>query len=155
MNDPPSNTPYFRRNPGLLAAAVVPAAVLLLVAAVQMVRANRTNQSPWKGGGFGMFSSIDSPGERFVRIKLIDSQNPSRHETVEIEEITGRPAHRLRYLPTQEGLARYANFLSRDLNLQEHEWADSVFVGLYRRRWNSTDGTVTAERLLQHQVDLP
>lgn len=56
----------------------MPALVLAAVAVGQMVVAWSSDLSPWKGGGFGMFSTIDSPGARVVRAYLVrgDEQIP-------------------------------------------------------------------------------
>lgn len=48
-------------------AAAVPA-VLLVVALGQMILARVADLSPWKGAGFGMFSTVDSVDARFVRV---------------------------------------------------------------------------------------
>jgi len=45
--------------------------LLAVVAVVQIYRAHAFDQSPWKGGGFGMFSTVDSPGARYVRAFLV------------------------------------------------------------------------------------
>ena len=45
--------------------------VLVVIASVQFYLAQTHGLSPWKGGGFGMFSTVDSPGERFLRVYLI------------------------------------------------------------------------------------
>lgn len=50
-----------------LAAAVVPLAALLIFAN-QLYRVSQFDLSPWKGGGFGMFSTIDKPSSRFLKI---------------------------------------------------------------------------------------
>ncbi|MDX1945541.1 MAG: hypothetical protein SFU86_09030 [Pirellulaceae bacterium] len=47
-------------------AALAPLA-LLLVAGLHAVRVATSNQTPWKGGGFGMFSTVDAESSRFVR----------------------------------------------------------------------------------------
>lgn len=54
--------------------ALVWASPLLLcaVACVQIYLAMTKSLSPWKGGGFGMFSTVDSPDARFLRIYLIN-----------------------------------------------------------------------------------
>lgn len=54
--------------------ALVWSAPLLLcaVACVQIYVALTKTLSPWKGGGFGMFSTVDSPDARFLRIYLIN-----------------------------------------------------------------------------------
>jgi hypothetical protein len=49
------------------------APTLLVVVAVQHLALTRLHHlNPWKGGGFAMFSSIDSPGLRVVRAFLVD-----------------------------------------------------------------------------------
>ena len=46
--------------------------LLCAVACVQIYLALTNTLSPWKGGGFGMFSTVDSPDARFLRIYLIN-----------------------------------------------------------------------------------
>jgi hypothetical protein len=45
--------------------------LLLAVAGLQMLLAGTASLSPWKGGGFGMFSTVDAPSARFLRVYLI------------------------------------------------------------------------------------
>lgn len=45
--------------------------VLILVACLQLFLAQTQGLTPWKGGGFGMFSTVDSGGARFLRIYLV------------------------------------------------------------------------------------
>lgn len=49
------------------------AAPLLLVAVAggQVYVARTAGLSPWKGGGFGMFSTVDAPAARFLRAYLL------------------------------------------------------------------------------------
>jgi hypothetical protein len=42
--------------------------VLVAVATTQVIVASTTNLTPWRGGGFGMFSTLDGQSERFLRI---------------------------------------------------------------------------------------
>lgn len=44
---------------------------LCLVAGLHVVRVWTARQTPWKGGGFGMFSTVDSESNRFLRAYLI------------------------------------------------------------------------------------
>ncbi len=46
-------------------------AVLVLVACLQLWRAHTQHLTPWKGGGFGMFSTVDAPGQRILRTYLL------------------------------------------------------------------------------------
>ena len=57
--------------------ALVWSAPLLLcaVACLQIYVALTKTLSPWKGGGFGMFSTVDSPDARFLRIYLINGSD--------------------------------------------------------------------------------
>ena len=52
----------------LRVAAWLPALLLLTFAAHHYVRVTRDGLTPWKGGGFGMFSTIDDPDYRRVRV---------------------------------------------------------------------------------------
>ncbi len=45
--------------------------LLAIVAMLQMTLSATADLSAWKGGGFGMFSTVDSPEARFLRITLI------------------------------------------------------------------------------------
>src|SRR5262245_50669894 len=47
-------------------------AILSGVAPTPMVAAHVGSLSPWKGGGFGMFSSVDGPGMRTLQAEGID-----------------------------------------------------------------------------------
>ena len=48
--------------------AVIPGALLAFVAALQIALTHVTSLSPWKGGGFGMFASLDGGSFRAVRV---------------------------------------------------------------------------------------
>ena len=44
--------------------------VLILIACLQIYLTQTQELSRWKGGGFGMFSTLDSPSARFLRISI-------------------------------------------------------------------------------------
>jgi hypothetical protein len=46
--------------------AYLPPALLVAVALSHVILARTSDLSPWKGGGFGMFATIDSPTRRFL-----------------------------------------------------------------------------------------
>lgn len=54
-------------------AALAPTC-LLLVAGLQVWRVQASGQSAWKGGGFGMFSTVDTPNARFVRLYVTTTE---------------------------------------------------------------------------------
>lgn len=50
-------------------AAVAPLVLVAVAGRHVQLRAS-SDLTPWKGGGFGMFSTVDSPGSRLVRVEL-------------------------------------------------------------------------------------
>lgn len=67
----PAHAPPPKREPTRFDLLAVPC-LLILIAAGQIVQANFMELSPWKGGGFGMFAAIDSPGMRFISVEALD-----------------------------------------------------------------------------------
>jgi hypothetical protein len=59
----------------------LPPALLIVVAVIQIGLARTAGLTPWKGGGFGMFSTLDHGAYRGVDI-VIDA--PDRSESLEI-----------------------------------------------------------------------
>ena len=59
----------------------LPVVLLVAIAAVQVWLASTRSLSPWKGGGFGMFSSTDGGAVRHARIH-VESAGKSREITV-------------------------------------------------------------------------
>ena len=56
--------------PRRVLVACIPSALLCVVALHHAYRVSREGLTPWKGGGFGMFSTIDSGAERFARLSV-------------------------------------------------------------------------------------
>ena len=74
-------------------ARLLPSALLVIVAVIQIVLARTTGMTPWKGGGFGMFSTLDHGAYRGVDAVI---EAPDRSEALEmpssLEEIAARAA---------------------------------------------------------------
>jgi hypothetical protein len=85
-------------------------AILVLIASVQLFMAHGYHLTPWKGGGFGMFSTVDSQGARFLRIYLI---TPNGRTPVEIPAGLQPLAREVRTLPSAERLDQLANQLAQ------------------------------------------
>lgn len=85
-------------------------ALLMAVAGAHFYLVVAKNQTPWEGGGFGMFSTVDKRQARFVRCSLVTPQGEVR---------VGLPGHldtyveRLRARPTPERAEGLARYLSR------------------------------------------
>jgi hypothetical protein len=85
--------------------AVVAPALLCAVALMQIVAARTTRLTAWKGGGFGMFSTVDSPSARFIRIELDTDRGTVR---VGVPAVLQRDAARLREAPDEAGVRSFA-----------------------------------------------
>ena len=82
--------------------AALPAVLLAVVAATQIVLTQVQMLSPWKGGGFGMFSTLDERPFRYVRMFV---RAPERSEELAVP-------------PSLEELAASAEILPGDLQLE-------------------------------------
>jgi hypothetical protein len=88
--------------PGLLAA----------LAGVQIALAFGAHLSPWKGGGFGMFSTLDHGGFRGVEVTALLPEG-ERRLAVPPERV--REMRRARTLPTRGALLGLARALAPEL----------------------------------------
>jgi hypothetical protein len=89
---------------------------LLVVAAIHLARVWTCHQTPWKGGGFGMFSTVDQESARFVRAYLItdDGQRP-----LSLPPATAKLVGEIRAAPTKAKLTSLATVLA------EQNWQPS------------------------------
>ena len=85
--------------------ATLPVVLLLAVACAQVTFARTAGMSPWKGGGFGMFSTTDDAGRRHVRVFV---SAPDRSEEIAIAPSLEDAALRAAVLPTDAALSRLA-----------------------------------------------
>jgi hypothetical protein len=105
------------QRPTRIAALVLPSACLVAVGATQIWLSFTLDLTPWKGGGFGMFSTSDQPRVRFARVVVLTAQG------TEILLAQKGPANEARLraasLPvrsTAEPLAREAIEITRKSN---------------------------------------
>jgi hypothetical protein len=93
------------------------AALAIAVAVTQQYFAHTQNLTPWKGGGFGMFSTIDSRGTRVIEISLVHKVG-NREEVVRVPvpsvvQPVRDAVSDLKSLPTQARLDDLAYNLAR------------------------------------------
>jgi hypothetical protein len=100
-------------------AVALPTMLLLAIAATQMVLARRTDLSPWKGGGFGMFASVDGLPFRWVRLYV---SAPERSEEIEVPPSLEDAARRVATWPHRRAVQR----LARDVIARERRLARAV-----------------------------
>lgn len=92
-----------------LAARYGAPALLAAVALVQSWQAQRLDLSPWKGAGFGMFSTVDAPKARFLRLYLETGEGDV---PVPPPASLARPLREVQTLPTEARLDRLARQLA-------------------------------------------
>ncbi len=100
----PANRSLFYRR-----AALAPVC-LCLVAALHGARVWTVNQTPWKGGGFGMFSTVDDESARFVRCYLV---TPEGQLPLVVPPAAQKLVAELRAAPTQAKLDELARRLAK------------------------------------------
>ncbi len=99
--------PSTGRSRDTLLLLAVPA-LLCAVAAVQLYLVEQRSLSRWKGGGFGMFSTVDSPSARFLRIYLKSDEG---EVPVLVPDEVRELSHKVRVMPSQRRLAELADTL--------------------------------------------
>lgn len=110
-------------------AAVAPA-LLVLLALVHAGLVFGRDLTPWKGGGFGMFSTLDHEGWRVVR--LLAEEGPlGRPVRVPLTPALAPAARRARILPDARSLRRLARAA-----LEAHPEARAIRVRVLRTRFD-------------------
>jgi len=108
--------------------ATLPVALLLTVACLQVALARTAGLSPWKGGGFGMFSTLDERPFRYVRMFV---RAPERSEELAVPPSLEDLAASAEILPSDRQLER----LARAVVAREHrrgQPADQVRIDVWR-----------------------
>ena len=90
---------------GERSSGALPAVVLAVVAATQIVLTEVQMLSPWKGGGFGMFSTLDARPFRYVRMFV---RAPERSEELAVPASLEELAASAEILPSDPQLERLA-----------------------------------------------
>jgi hypothetical protein len=85
----------------------LPAAILILVALLQLYLTQTANLSPWKGGGFGMFGTTDAPDMRVIQAEGLDQQGNLIQFDL-YSALDARTIRRTRTLPRQSDLEQMA-----------------------------------------------
>ncbi len=139
-----SRSPSHRPSSARLLAGLAPLA-LALVASAQMLTALLYDLSPWKGGGFGMFSTVDSPAARFVRIEFVTRDG--RASSLGLPEGLEPYALAARSLPTRARAVQLSRATARSL-AGESRCPGLVRAEIWRYRLESGD----APRLVPERV---
>ena len=92
-------------------ALYIPVVLLCAVAINQLYLVRAHGLPPWKGGGFGMFATIDRSSDRFLRVYLLDESDNKL--PVNIPAGYERECFRLETLPNQARLNAFAATLAQ------------------------------------------
>ena len=149
--DVAAESSFVKQSP--LAAAVLPAlpAVLLAVVALAQIQLARSEHlSPWKGGGFGMFSSSDVQAYRTLRVY---GRRGAAAFELPIPDALGDAALRARLFPTEPRLRELGRRLAEEAG-EALGPLSGVRVEAWRRRFEA-DGLVPHPTLLREvELDL-
>jgi hypothetical protein len=127
--------------------AAVPVALLLAMACVQVTLVRTAGLSPWKGGGFGMFSTTDDAGRRRVRVFVTAA---GRSEEIAITTSLEDAATRAAVLPSNSQLTRLARRVV-ERERRNHRPVEGVRIETWRVEY--APGTLAAtSRLLRDFV---
>lgn len=141
--DETSEVPGAERIRPILWPALVPCIILLLVAGVQIYLALASNLTPWKGGGFGMFSTTDHSPHRYVRIfvealEMTNEVEPAQELTKLVERVKSFPGE-----PLLTILARQIQKQHRDAGIP----VESVRIEVWRVEYRKGDLAAKSKNL--------
>ena len=98
----------------LKAVRHLPVALLIAVALHQLGATVYGDLTPWLGGGFGMFATLDTPGNRIMSIHLLE---PDIRREIAIPESLHDAAERALAFPTRRRLTDLAGRLAESPQL--------------------------------------
>ena len=113
-----------------------------------MTLARRAGLSPWKGGGFGMFSTTDDAGRRRVRVFVTA---PERSEEIAIAPSLEDAARRAAVLPADSELARLARSASSTRERRYRRPVETVRIETWRIDY-APDTLAATSRLIREFV---
>lgn len=87
---------------------VIAPTVLLVGVAVQRYNVEVHAQTPWTGGGFGMFSTVDVPGARMIRAYVLTEDG----QALIMEPNLGEPTRLVYTQPKAARVQRAADYLA-------------------------------------------
>jgi len=118
-------------------APTIPALVLIAVAAQQITLARIHDLDPWKGGGFGMFSTSEGAAARHSHVFM--TQAGSEIE-IDLPDAMEDLDERLLVLPSEQRLDEYARELSEVLRKQNTNHS-AVRIEIWQTRYDVDDLT--------------
>ena len=123
-------------------AGYLPILLLALVALNQIRITRTTDLTPWKGGGFGMFSTLDRPRARQVRVHLVGG---GRDIPFAIPADLNVLEESAKNLPSARNLLRLGREIAQTL---EHRLAglETIRVEVWRRALDPDSGNIRIDK---------
>ena len=111
---------------------ILPSALLVGVASVQIVLAHTSGLSAWKGGGFGMFASTDAGATRHLHAFVV---RPGLRREVRPPESLAEQVERTLTLPTQARLRALAAEIA-EIPTPDHGPPAAVEIQVWHTRFD-------------------
>ena len=131
-------------------AAAVPIVMLIGVAGVQLALAHREALSPWSGGGFGMFSTLDHGSRRHLHAFIV---RPGLRREVRPPPELRRTVSRAVTLPTESRLRSVAIALA-ETPTPDHGPPTAVQVQVWSTRFDPATLTPSSHILREFVLRL-
>jgi hypothetical protein len=128
----------------------LPAALLVSVATNQLRLVDTASLSPWSGGGFGMFSSVDSPGHRHLHAFVL---NQDIRREVALPRDMKEAVLRATTLPTPERLAALAIELARLESDDTIRW-DEIELQVWTVNYNAGSLSPSGRLVRKERYDI-
>ncbi len=127
----------------------LPMALLFIVAAYQVALAHVAALSPWSGGGFGMFSTLDHGSRRHLHAFIV---RPGLRREILPPAALADEVKRALTLPSEARLRALAGALA-EIPTSDHGAAAAVQVQVWHTRFDSE--TLTPTSYILRELVLP
>ncbi|MCI0441828.1 hypothetical protein L0244_37890 [bacterium] len=130
--------------------AFIPTILLIVVACVQIYLSRNADLTPWKGGGFGMFSTTDGNANRYLRVFVT---GPQRSEEILIKPSLEDLATRAEMYPQNSQLEKLAKAILKDQQ-QKHLPVQSVRIEVWRIQYDQPTLKPTTEVIHEYTYSI-
>ena len=131
--------------------AAIPGALLAFVAALQIALTHITPLSPWKGGGFGMFASLDGGSFRGVRVFV---EAAGRSQEIDPDPGMAERVGKAALFPSDRMTSRLAREIARDERYYGNP-VDAIRIQVWRVEFASRSLAPTYRLLRERTVVVP
>lgn len=128
----------------------LPIALLIIVALHQITLAQTTGLSPWSGGGFGMFSTLDHGSRRHLHAFIL---RPGLRREIMLPANLADEIERALTLPTPSRLRSLAHALA-EISTPDHGPTVAVQIQVWHTRFDPETLTPTGSLLREFVLRL-